>query len=153
MRTIAEIRRDNLQILIDEHGSVAELNERMGWERTDPRLTRIRNANTRTGRNKPFQMGDALAREIEVSLQLERGWMDNPRQLAFAGGEQRHDSDVATATYAEPTPRRPSSGRDYRTVAYSLAAALEASSHKVDIRGFLAMVDAAFRNFGGGRSN
>ncbi len=79
MQTIAEIRRARLEQLIEQHGSIANLNIALGWARTDPKLTQIRNANTRQGRDKPYQMGDAMAREIETTLQLERGWMDNPQ--------------------------------------------------------------------------
>ncbi|CAN5649922.1 hypothetical protein BH10PSE18_BH10PSE18_15070 [soil metagenome] len=77
VKTIAEIRRARLDTLINESGSIAELNEKLGWPRTDPRLTRIRNANIRQDRGTPFQMGDAMARDIETALGLEAGWMDN----------------------------------------------------------------------------
>lgn len=77
MQTIAEIRRARLERLIEQHESIANLNVALGWPRTDPKLAQIRNANTRPGRDKPYQMGDAMAREIEEKLQLERGWMDN----------------------------------------------------------------------------
>lgn len=77
MKTIAEIRRVRIESLIEQHGSIANLNVKLGWTRTDPKLAQIRNANTRPGRDKPYQMGDAMAREIEETLGLERGWMDN----------------------------------------------------------------------------
>jgi hypothetical protein len=143
MKTVAEIRRENLQELIDQTGSIAELNERMGWDRTDPRLTRIRNANVRGDRGKPFQMGDAMAREIERAMGLEEGWMDNVhrRVTTLETGEEQIDYAVTGA----PAPR-PAAGHDYRTVAYSLAAAIETTpgAQKVSIRAFLKMVDAAF---------
>jgi hypothetical protein len=78
MKTVAETRRERLEILIEKHGSVAVLNEALGWARTDPKLAQIRNANVRAGRAKPYQMGDAMARDIEDKLRLERGWMDTP---------------------------------------------------------------------------
>lgn len=78
MKTVSETRRDRLEMLIKKHGSLAELNEKLGWARTDPKLTQIRNANARAGREKPYQMGDAMAREIEDKLDLGRGWMDTP---------------------------------------------------------------------------
>lgn len=143
MKTIAEIRRENLQALIDEAGSIAEMNERMGWDRTDPRLTRIRNANVRGDRGKPFQMGDALAREIERVFGREEGWMDNVhRRIPALAGEDLVAYDVEI----EPAAARPNAGHDYRTVAYSLAAAIETTpgAAKVGIRTFLKMVDAAF---------
>lgn len=77
MQTIAEIRRARLETLIEQHGSIANLNEALGRARTDPKLTQIRNANMRPGRDMPYQMGDSGAREIEEKLGLERGWMDN----------------------------------------------------------------------------
>lgn len=78
MKTVSETRRDRLEMLVKKHGSLAELNEKLGWARTDPKLTQIRNANARAGREKPYQMGDAMAREIEDKLKIERGWMDTP---------------------------------------------------------------------------
>lgn len=151
MMTVAEIRRENLDGLIKQHESVANLNDRLGWPRTDPRLSRIRNANMRGDRGKPFQMGDSMAREIEAALGLELGWMDN-RHVAVAAGDVALRADEDRADYSLPassTLRPPTAGTDYRTVAYSLAAALDASNQKVDIRRFLAMVDAAFRNLKG----
>lgn len=151
MKTIAEIRRENLREIIDRFGSIAETNERMGWDRTDPRLTRIRNANVRGDRGKPFQMGDAMAREIERTIGLEEGWMDNVHRHATAligtAEEDRPEYLVGDA----PEAVRPAQGHDYRTVAYSLAAAIDTTpgAAKVSIRGFLKMVDAAFEQLGG----
>ena len=79
MQTVYETRRQRLEMLIKKHGSIADLNEAIGWSRTDPRISRVRNANVRTDRSgKVFQMGDAMARGIEVALKLEEGWMDTP---------------------------------------------------------------------------
>ncbi len=78
MQTVSETRRNRLEMLIERHGSVAELNTALGWARTDPKLAQIRNANIRKGRAKPHQMGDAMAREIEEKLTLALGWMDTP---------------------------------------------------------------------------
>ena len=75
-------------MLIKKHGSLAELNEKLGWTRTDPKLSQIRNANIRPGRSKSYQMGDAMAREIEEKLALERGWMDTPPTYAEFMGEE-----------------------------------------------------------------
>jgi hypothetical protein len=149
MKTIAEIRRENLQVLIDQVGTIADVNERMHWDRTDPRLTRIRNANIRGDRGKPFQMGDAMAREIERQFGLEDGWMDNvhSRVPALTAEEDVGVYDVSTGDHSQQRPaRQPMYGHDYRTVAYSVAAAIETTpgAAKVSIRAFLRMVDAAF---------
>lgn len=80
MKTIAETRRLRLEELITQHGGkLADLNQALGYERTEAKLARIRNANERKDRpGKTFQMGDPQAREIEEKLSLPRGWMDTP---------------------------------------------------------------------------
>lgn len=78
MQTVSETRRWRLEQLIEKHGSIAALNTALGWVRTDPKLALVRNANKRAGRAKPHQMGDAMAREIEETLELPLGWMDTP---------------------------------------------------------------------------
>jgi len=87
MHTSAETRRLRLEMLVKSHGSAASLNTALGWSRTDPKLAQIRNANIRPGRAKPYQMGDAMAREIEIKLGLEHGWMDTPPTYAELHGE------------------------------------------------------------------
>lgn len=79
MQTVHDTRRARLSILLDKHKTFAALNEALEWPRTDSRLSRIKNANVRTDREgKVFNMGDAIAREIEKKLNLEEGWMDTP---------------------------------------------------------------------------
>jgi len=79
MQTVYVTRKQRLEQLIKKHGSIAELNNALGWARTDSRLSRIRNENQRTDRaGKVFQMGDPMAREIERTLKLPEGWMDTP---------------------------------------------------------------------------
>ena len=87
MHTASETRRVRLELLITHHGSVANLNTALGWARTDPKLAQIRNANARPGRDKPYQMGDAMAREIETRLGLPLGLMDTyPTRAERLGG-------------------------------------------------------------------
>ena len=82
MQTVHDTRRQRLEILIGQHGSIAALNEALNWPRTDSRLSRIRNENARPDRDgKVFQMGDNIAREIEGTLNLGTGWMDTPPDL------------------------------------------------------------------------
>jgi hypothetical protein len=77
MKTIAEIRRLRLEQLIKQYGSIAALNVALKRARTDSKLSQLRNASARKGRDRPTQMGDAMARLIECTLKLEVGWMDN----------------------------------------------------------------------------
>lgn len=70
-------------MLLDKHGSFANLNDALGWTRTDSRLSRIKNQNQRTDRDgKTFQMGSPMARAIEAALSLPVGWMDTPPTYA-----------------------------------------------------------------------
>lgn len=100
--TIHETRLARLQILLREHGSVAELNEAIGWPRTDVKLMQIKNANQRAGRGKAYQMGDAMARTIEQQLHKPRGWMDTPPTYAELHGE--HDPRAKLQMIMEQMP-------------------------------------------------
>ena len=75
VQTIDETRRTRLEMLIKKHdGKLANLNEALGYDRTNAQLARIRNRNKRTDRpGKEFVMGDAQAREIEEKLSLDVG--------------------------------------------------------------------------------
>jgi hypothetical protein len=79
VKTITEIRRDNLLKLIEIHagGVVATFNEMVGLDRTDATLTQVKNQNVNRGTGKPRGMGDTLARRIEAALTLPNGYMDN----------------------------------------------------------------------------
>lgn len=106
MKTITEIRRDNLLHLIDTHGagSVANLNEKLGMDRTDATITQIKNQNTNSGTGKPRGMGEALARRIETALDLPVGYMDNVQYGARPEMAERmaalHKVAEALAPYA-----------------------------------------------------
>lgn len=93
VKTVYETRRERLEWLIQRHGGkLANLNEALGYERTSPKLSRLRNANARLDRpGKAYFMGDAIAREIEVRLSLQTGTMDTP--LTYA---EMHPDDRIT---------------------------------------------------------
>ena len=95
MQTSSEIRRSRLSQLVDRYGSIADLNQALGWPRTDPKLSQIKNNNKRPGRDASYQMGDAMAREIEDRLSLERGWMDNPISAAEQAGTGSQRAKIA----------------------------------------------------------
>lgn len=87
MKTVDETRRIRLDMLLAKHGSFANLNDALGWTRTDSRLSRIKNQNQRTDRDgKVFQMGSPMARAIEAALKLPTGWMDTPPSYAEMQG-------------------------------------------------------------------
>jgi len=120
MKTIGEIRRDNLLELIEEHGSLAQLNELMGLARTDATLSQIKNRSLDSKTKKPRAMGDPLARRLEKACGREAGWMDNVHYARSARGariehalrvmEHMDDWQVDQAvkiltTIAEPAPK------------------------------------------------
>ena len=79
MDTCAEIRLKNLEYLIQQYGSIANLNMALGLSRTDATISQIRNKTKHSQTGKLRVMGEETARKIEESLNLERGWMDHPR--------------------------------------------------------------------------
>lgn len=92
MKTIAEIRLENLRLLIGEFSTqekVAELAE------TSPvYLSQILNSavDSKTGRIR--QVGEPLARKLEEGCGKEIGWMDN-RHLPHSYLEQRKAAAIA----------------------------------------------------------
>lgn len=103
MQTVHETRRDRLSQLLKKYSTYAALNDALGWTRTDSKLSRIKNANTRTDRDgKVFQMGDAIAREIETKLGLEEGWMDTP--LSYSEIHNEEDPRALVMSLMEAMP-------------------------------------------------
>jgi hypothetical protein len=82
MQTVFETRRIRLRMLVDQKGSVANLNRALDWEETNARLYQIHNRSVRADRGTPYEMGDTTAREIERRLNLALGWMDTPPTYA-----------------------------------------------------------------------
>jgi hypothetical protein len=84
MKTVEETRRDRLQLLVEKHGGMANLVEKLGSARNETAaLTRVLNANIRHERDgTPYVMGSPKARAIEAALGLEKGWMDTPLTVA-----------------------------------------------------------------------
>lgn len=103
MLTCAEIRRLRLLSLIERYGTISALNEALGWPRTDPKISQIKNENVRKDRSGSiYRMGDAMAREIEEKLNLERGWMDNSPTYAEIHGTD--DKPTLAAQVMEKLP-------------------------------------------------
>ncbi|GAB1825377.1 hypothetical protein [Turicimonas sp. TL08] len=74
--TTADIRLQNLNFLIEQYKTIANLNIALGRDRRDSTLSQIKNRvkiNNSKGRRT---MGFELARTIEEKLNLPGGWMD-----------------------------------------------------------------------------
>ena len=76
MADIHEIRRRNLQVLVDEH---AGGNLTRFVEVTLKGLMSYKGLQHVTGPGRKRNLGYMLARRIEVQLHLQRGWMDHDR--------------------------------------------------------------------------
>ncbi len=76
MRSVADIRKENLIVLRERYKTLADLNRALGRGNRDSTISQVINGikDTRTG--KPKNLGDRLAREIEAKLSLGYGWMD-----------------------------------------------------------------------------
>ncbi len=111
MQPVSETRRNRLEMLIQKHGSIANLNTALGWTRTDPKLALVRNANKRQDRVKPHQMGDSMAREIEEKLALGLGWFDTPPSYSELHGEEDLRTKVMLLMEAMPPDQWPTAVR------------------------------------------
>lgn len=80
--SLPEIRRQNLELLVQRYGSMAKINSALGRRRNDSVLTQIKNRaiTNRTGSRR--QMGNRVARQLETVLLLGEGWMDRPHENA-----------------------------------------------------------------------
>lgn len=83
VQTIDKTRRERLELLIEEFGSIANLNVVMNMDRTDATFSQIRNQAVHSKTGKPRSMGDELARRIEEVLGKALGWMDTPIGMGF----------------------------------------------------------------------
>ena len=83
VKVVEEVRRERLLELREEFGSLAELNEALGFTRTDSTLSQIinRSANSKTA--TPKTMGSQLARDLEAAAQKPRGWMDTDPAMGW----------------------------------------------------------------------
>ena len=100
MRTIEEIRYNNLLRLVNDRGGIdgkglkklVEESDRFGEKLSSPTLRQILTY-TKTAAGTVKNVGDVLARKIEQHLGLETGWMDNDHQAPQASGDDRPEMD------------------------------------------------------------
>ena len=75
MKTIEEIRRENLNILIGEFPSAASFSEKIG--KSPSQVSQWKNSSIDSKSGKPRNIDSETAREIEKALEKEKGWMDH----------------------------------------------------------------------------
>lgn len=93
MMTIDEIRRKNLELLIQKYGSLVAFANAI--DRSDSQISQWVNASANSGTGKPRGMRSDSCRHIEAKAGKPKGWMD-----------VSHDDDavVIVATRAPPQP-------------------------------------------------
>lgn len=98
MKTVAEIRHDNLLLLLEEIGTAEALAHLV--ESSPIYISQLRNKALDSKTKKPRQIGDALARKLESSCQKEIGWMDHEHpQLSYR--QERINHAVAAMEHME----------------------------------------------------
>lgn len=76
MKTVEEVRRERLKMLVEEHGSLVELNSKTGKTSRDSTYSQILTRAAGSKTQKAKEMGSAMARSLEEALGKPRGWMD-----------------------------------------------------------------------------
>lgn len=139
MKTIDQIRLDNLELLISELGSADAVAE---MANTSPvYLSQIRNRTPDSKTKKPREMGGPLARKLEECCGKEIGWMDNHHHATTYRQQQFEQTlrvmedmpawqldqaiKIIEAIAAPPAPEQDPAQRDYTDPAtYPKSAAL-----------------------------
>ena len=114
VKTISEIRLENLLTLIDEMGSAEALAEAAGTSAVY--LSQVKNKSPDSKTGKPRQIGDPMARRLEAAGKKPEGWMDNvhswPAQVQTVMAAMEHmtpwqlDQTVKiVAALSEPHPK------------------------------------------------
>ena len=98
MKTVSEIRLDNLELLIVELGTQEKVADAGGT--SSVYLSQIKNRTPDKKTGKPRQMGDDMARKLEEGCKKERGWMDNIQEKPIPYSAS---SPVVALVAAEPS--------------------------------------------------
>ena len=80
MKTIAEIRLENLSFLIQENGTQDKVSELSGV--SPVYLSQLKNESRDIKTGRPRQMGDRTARKLETGCKKPIGWMDKEHATA-----------------------------------------------------------------------
>lgn len=89
MKTVEDIRRENLGRLVEQSGGITALNTRLGRSARDSTFNQILNKSPNSRGGKPKSMGPRMARAVEDSLSLPSGWMDT-----------QHDQEAVTQGFS-----------------------------------------------------
>ncbi len=97
MKTISEIRRNNLGLLTAEFGTVDAIANRCKTSPVYLSQVKMQALDLKTG--KPRQMGSVVARKLEAGLGKPLGWMDTEH-----GDDGLEGDDFASFTHLDDSP-------------------------------------------------
>jgi hypothetical protein len=89
MKTIEEIRRENLLILIGELGTIQAIADRIG--KSHSQVSQWKNASMNQKTQKPRAMDSDSARLLEMKCHKEIGWMDNSHGMTNSVNESKNN--------------------------------------------------------------
>lgn len=96
MKAVGDIRLGNLELLVEQAGTLAAIAEAAGT--SSVYLSQIRNRSLDSKTLKPREMGASMARRIEAALQLPSGWMDSEHEDAAAPAATPKKTPAANAS-------------------------------------------------------
>src|SRR5690554_5050265 len=96
MKTIDEIRRDNARKLADSVGGNTSFSEKIDRETTQ--TSRF------IGKNHTKNIGDAMARHIEESFGLRKGWLDQNWEATSTEGSEINERLKTLYSAADTVP-------------------------------------------------
>lgn len=103
MKTCSEIRRDNLELLIAEIGTIEALAEKTGT--SSGYISQLRTQAPESRNKTPRNIGDAIARRIEIGMEKEVGWMDHDHSDREADVFKQLPPEVRAWLIKQGTPR------------------------------------------------
>lgn len=105
MKTVADNRREWLECLIQEYGSISALNIALDRVKTDATLSQIRSKSAHSRTGAPRAMGEKIARDIEARLSLPHGSLDGPAPSATKDVQQSPESLAVYTSEKDATYR------------------------------------------------
>ncbi|GAB2471887.1 S24 family peptidase [Comamonas humi] len=106
MKLVATIRRENLDILASEHGTMERVAEISGA--SPVYLSQIKNQTLDLKTGKPRQMGNITARRLEKGCKKPEGWMDTEHSPDATTPLQAVQPVVIPSLSPTPIPGQPS---------------------------------------------
>lgn len=109
MKTIEEIRRENLSALRRMAGSIRQLADQTGV--SENQISQWINASKESKTGKPRGMSSTACRKFEEELNLEKGWMDHEHGIGSRKSLARPEMDEWTARVIEMMTAMPEASR------------------------------------------